>query len=316
VLKKGRIVFLIGAVISVIIIVFISKSFADEKPKVVVVLKSLDSQYWEIVKAGAEKGFKDFGLDGKVIAPGDGSAEEQIKLLEKVYKENPDVLIVAPTYETVIPILEKYTKKKEIPVLLVDQDEPWQHKTAYIGTNNLNLGRKAGSLLASQLQPGNKVAIIGGDLSISLFKERIDGAKKAFKAAGIEVAVEKVGISDDAKTVGKEMTKILRDNPDIQGVIATHDLVAIPVIKILQELGLTIPVIGADGTPDMLKLIENGTISSTVAQNPFDMGYLSVETALKVTKGEKVEKVVDTGVDIIIKENVKERLDFLNKLLK
>ena len=52
-------------------------NFVEEKPKVVVVLRNLDLQYWEIIKAGAEKGFKDFGIDGKVIAPKNGTVEEQ-----------------------------------------------------------------------------------------------------------------------------------------------------------------------------------------------------------------------------------------------
>lgn len=315
-LKKGKNLFIIFTVISVIIIGFISKSFADEKPKVVIVLKDLDTQYWEIVKAGAEKGFRDFGIDGKVIAPSIESAKEQRKLLEQTYKENPDVLIVAPMNASVIPILEKFTETKEIPVLLVDQDDPWQNKTTYVGTDNLDLGKKAGSFLASHLQPGNKVAIIGGDLSISVFRERVKGAKINLEDAGIIIATESVGISDNAKSVTKEMINVLHDYPDISGIIATHDIVALHVIKVLEEQGLNIPVIGADGITDMLELIEDGTISGTVAQNPYDMGYLSVETALKVTKGENVEKVVDTGVDIIIKENAKQRLDFLNKLLK
>jgi len=315
-IKNGKLVFIVGAVISVIIISFISRSFADERPKVVIVLKNMDTQYWEIVKAGAEKAFSDFGIDGKVLAPLDGSTREQSRLLEKTYQENPDVLIVAPIDSTVIPLLDKYTKQKKIPVLLVDQDYSWQNKTSYIGTDNVDLGKKAGSLLASQLQPGNKVAIIGGHLSVSVFRERINGAKMALKDAGIIIAADTVWNSDDEKTVKKEMTKILLEHPDIKGVFATHDISALLVIKVLEEQGVTIPVIGADGIPDMLKLIKDGTISSTVAQNPYDMGYLSVETALKVTKGKNVEKVVDTGVDIIIKENAKQRLDFLNKLLK
>lgn len=301
---------------AVVIIGFISRTIAEEKPKVVMILKGLDTQYWQIVRAGAEKGFKDFGIDGKVIAPHDGSADEQRKLLEATYLENPDVLIVAPINSSIIPTLTKFTEHKEYPVLLVDHDDHWGDKTAYIGTNNLDLGKKAGAFLSSQLQPGDKVAIIGGDLSISVFRERVKGAKLSLQDAGIVLASEAVGISDDAKTVKKTMRKVLSDNPDIKGIIATHDLVALPVIEILVEQGLTIPVIGADGITDMLELIEAETISGTVAQNPYDMGYLSVETAFKVTEGENVEKFIDTGIDIIIKENAKQRLDFLNKLLK
>jgi ribose transport system substrate-binding protein len=46
------------------------------------------------------------------------------------------------------------------------------------------------------------------------------------------------------------------------------------------------------------------------------MGYLSVETAMKVIKGDNVEPFVDSDVDIIIKENARQRLNFYEKLLK
>jgi ribose transport system substrate-binding protein len=61
----------------------------------------------------------------------------------------------------------------------------------------------------------------------------------------------------------------------------------------------------------MIKYIEKGKLSVTVAQNPYDTGYLSVEQALKAIKGESVEKRVDSGIDIITQDNSKDKLDFL-----
>ncbi len=85
-------------------------------------------------------------------------------------------------------------------------------------------------------------------------------------------------------------------------------------------IGGDIPVIGKriEGAKitEMVELIEEGTLTDTVAQNPYDMGYLGVETAVKVTKGEKVEKNIDSDVDIIIEDNAEQRLDFLKKMLK
>ncbi|MFC6604475.1 hypothetical protein ACFQDF_27695 [Ectobacillus funiculus] len=46
------------------------------------------------------------------------------------------------------------------------------------------------------------------------------------------------------------------------------------------------------------------------------MGYISIEIALKVIKGEDVKRNIDTGVDIISKDNAKLKLDFLRELLK
>jgi ribose transport system substrate-binding protein len=306
-------ILIIGAVISVIALGFISVTQADKKPTVVVVLKAADGEYWEIMKAGIEKGFKDFGIDGKVIEPKEAIPQEQAELLKKAYEEKPDIIITAPYSSSVGPTIESFT---DVPILLVDTDLPIENKTAYIGTDNIDLGKKAGAFLASQLQPGDKVAIIGGDLSFPVFKERVDGATASLQNAGIKIAYTKTGIADDPKKIHSVITKLMRDQPDIKGVVTSHDTIALPVIKKLKEQGFLIPVIGPDGLTDMLEFIADETLPGTMAQNPYDMGYLSVETAMKVIKGENVEPFVDSGVDIIIKENAEDRLNFYKKLVK
>ncbi|MCM3653354.1 sugar ABC transporter substrate-binding protein [Metabacillus litoralis] len=194
--------------------------------------------------------------------------------------------------------------------MLLDTDYPWKNKTSYIGTNNLELGRKAGALLASKLQPGDKVAIIAGG------GDRVKGAKISLEAAGINITVEKLGLENEAKPVKEAMETILWDYPDLKGVFATTDIMAVNAFKVIEEHELKMPVIGADGIIEMIELIENEELPGTVAQNPFDMGYLSIEAAMKVINGEKVDINIDSGVDFIIKGNSKQRLDFLGNLLE
>lgn len=304
-------------VISVIAIVFIYKQFEEEKPEVVVVVKNLDLDYWKFIKAGAEKGFEDLGMEGKVVAPETETVEAQRDILRSVLKENPDVLIISPVYssDSINSELEEFVKK-DIPVLFIYADDTWAHKTAYIGTNNFSLGEKVGILLASQLQPGDKVALLGGKQPI-VEGERIRGAKDSLEAVKIEIVAEKKGLPDDnPKVVREEIEGILREHPDLKGVVASTDYIALPVLKLLQEKGIEMPVTGASGIPEMLKLVKEGTLPSAVAQNPYDMGYLSVQTALQATKGEKVNQNIDSGVDIITQGNAKERIDFLNSVLE
>lgn len=314
---KNRIRYLlIALIISVISIAFIYKQyFVEEKPKVVVVLRTLNIQYWEIIRAGAEKGFKDFGIDGKVMAPKSESVEEQRVMLGNVLKERPDVLIVSPinTHE-LIPELEEFVKQ-DIPVLFIHADDDWKNKTAYIGSDNLDLGKKAGLLMASQLQPGDQVALLGRTASID--HKRLKGAKASLEAVGIKIATEIKGLSiNNPEEIEKRMELVLQEHPDLKGVITSTDYIALPALKVIQKQGLEIPVTGTDGITEMLELIEKGTLSSAVVQNPYDMGYLSVDTALKVIKGEKVNKQIDSGVDFITKGNAKQRIDFLNRVLK
>jgi len=287
----------------------------DNRPKVVVVLQDLDIQHWNVVKAGAEKGFEEFDIDGKVVAPSNKSKKDTLEYtLKSILNEHPDVLVVAPDGSpAVMSILKKFIEHK-IPVLLVDTDVPLEHKTAYIGTDNFELGRKGGELLASQLQPGDEVALpfLVEDLIHPALSERIKGATLSLEDAGIKIVTEQIRSSSMRKVV----TTILQKHPDVKGVYATTDISAIETLEVMKKQGLKMPVIGADGIIQMIKLIEDGTLPGTVAQNPYDMGYLSIETVSKILKGEKIKKNIDTGVDIISKDNANLRLEFLKESLK
>lgn len=54
----------------------------------------------------------------------------------------------------------------------------------------------------------------------------------------------------------------------------------------------------------------------TAAQNNFDIGYKAVETMVKILNGEDYEKNVDTGTEIITKDNAQARLDKFDEWLK
>jgi ribose transport system substrate-binding protein len=289
--------------------------FDTEKPTVVVVLKDLDTQYFEIVKAGAEKGFRDFGLNGTVVAPSYESEEDvQENLLHTILNEDPDVLIVSPVASDIIPTLRKFVKR-DIPVLLLDTNYPWIYITSYIGTNNYELGRMGGMLLASSLQPGNKVALLAGELSHPISRDRIKGAKVSLGTTGIEI-VEIVDLPNETAPVKEAMETVLQEHPDIKGVYTVTDIMALSVFNVIEEYGVSIPIVGADGINEMIELVEEGLLPGTVAQNPYDMGYFSIEAALKAINGEKVERNMDSGVDVIIKGNAKQRLEFQKRILK
>ena len=54
----------------------------------------------------------------------------------------------------------------------------------------------------------------------------------------------------------------------------------------------------------------------SVAQEAYDMGYKAVEAAVKATKGEKLEKFIDSGCSVINKDNAQKRLDTLKGYIK
>ena len=60
-------------------------------------------------------------------------------------------------------------------------------------------------------------------------------------------------------------------------------------------------VVGFDGNDDAVKAVQNGEMAATIAQQPDLMGSLAVENAIKVIKGENVEKEIPVDLKLIKK---------------
>ena len=50
--------------------------------------------------------------------------------------------------------------------------------------------------------------------------------------------------------------------------------------------------------------MEAGVYEALAIQKPFNMGYLGVETAVRAARGERVEENIDSGSELITKENM------------
>ncbi|MEJ9212725.1 sugar ABC transporter substrate-binding protein [Bacillus smithii] len=281
-----------------------------------VVLKTLSSPYWQYVQAGAEAAGKKLGVNVKVVGPSSESqVMEQVNMIQDQLSQSPSALVVSPSQpDTVVPVLNTAVKQK-VPVLLIDTDAKFDGKTTFIGTDNATAGKAAGKLLGSMLHKGDKVVLIAGALGNPATDERIKGAKKELIKEGMQIVAEQPADSDKSKAMSV-MENILEKNKDVKGVFAANDDMALGALRAVQAKHLDIKVIGTDGTEEAVQSILNGDLAGTIAQSPYNMGYQSVENALKVIDGNKISSRIDSGIDVITKNNAQKQLDFLKSISK
>lgn len=313
-MKKKWLILIVGLVFLVCIVGLVFKVYAQDQPTIDVVLKNSNSQYWDIMSAGIVKGFHDFHAEGKIYTEGKDDSN-QIKVLKTILAKKPDAIIVSLTNPSAaLPILKEF-HQQHIPVLLVDTPADWPDQTSYIGTDNPALGKMGGELLSSMLQPGDPVALLGNLENNTVSTDRTEGAKQALTAAGMQIVAD-TRISQKNDVVTKYMEELLKVHPDLEGVYAVNDEIALEILKYTKDKGIKLTVVGSDGIINMLQNIQNGNLQATLSQNPYDMGYLSVENAIQAIQGKKVEKSINSGVDIVTKDNVNDKIDFLNGILQ
>ncbi|SKB02580.1 sugar ABC transporter substrate-binding protein [Sporosarcina newyorkensis] len=288
---------------------------ALKEKEVYVVLKTLNTEYFKFIEAGAKDAFEDFGIKGTVIAPSEQTNfMEQINQLEDVLNKNTAGLVLTPSQpDTVVPILEKF-HEKNIPVALLDSDVDWENKLTFIGNDDQNSGKLAGEKLASQLEPGDEVAILEGISGTPTSAARTKGALEALEEAGMKVVASQAADWDRLKATSV-MEDILQAHPEIKGVIGVNDEMALGALNASKSKGKEIISIGIDGIIGAVESIKEGSLNASVAVKTYDMGYKGVESIVKAINNEAVDKEITTEIDVITEENASEILGNLKKIL-
>lgn len=273
-----------------------------------VVLKTLSHPYWKSVEAGAKQAGKDLGVNVEVNGPpSEADIIDQVNMMDNAISQGVDALVVSPSQPTTVSNIFDLAKSNDIPVLLVDTDADWEEKVTFIGTDNYSAGKEAGAYLASLLKEGDKVVLIEGAKGNLATDERTRGAKEALEEAGINVVAQQPADSDKFKAAGV-IDAVLQNHGDLAGVFAANDDMAIGALSTTSQAKIDIPIIGINGGDEATELIIDGQLAASVAQSPYEMGYMGVENAVKAIKGEEVEKRIPTPIKVVTKENAEEHL--------
>lgn len=310
---------------SIIMITLLYQFRHQESPeKIIMISKSNDPkfEFWQTVKKGAEIAAKEQGVLFEFRGPHEEQdIEEQKRIIKQSILEKPDIMIVAATDEEELVSLCEEAAEKGIRIFIVDSNIDADIPISFVATNNVKASNVLGHYVASSIGEEGEVIIINFVAGASPAKEREKGLLEAFDAyPDIQVHPTKYtdGTSKQPYEVTKEM--LLYQYPKVRAVIGCNQKTLEGVIKAVEELGLQeeITVAGLDSSLEIIHALEKEVLQAIVIQKPFNMGYISVETAIKQYKGEKVPEIIDTGHKLITKStlNLLENQKLLYPIIK
>ncbi|MGW5131351.1 ABC transporter permease/substrate-binding protein [Streptomyces sp. XY006] len=273
-------------------------------PKMGLSLSTLNNPFFVQIRAGAEAEAKKLGVD-LTVTDAQNDASQQANQLQNFTSSNLGAIIVNPVDSDAASNSVKAADKADIPVIAVDRTVNNAHTDTLVASDNVAGGELAAQTIADKLGGKGKIVILQGQAGTSAARERAAGFAKGLKAfPGIRVVAQQPADFDRTKGLDV-MSNLLQAHPDVQGVIAANDEMALGAIKALgSKAGTSVSVVGFDGTPDGLKAVEGGTLYASVAQQPSQLGRIAVDNALKALRGEKVEETVKVPVKVVTKENV------------
>jgi ribose transport system substrate-binding protein len=203
-----------------------------------------------------------------------------------------------------------------IPVVIFDSAVDGNAHISFVATDNKAGGALAAKFLVDTLGETKKrlflLRFIQGTAST---EERAQGFLDTASAAGFEVLAapytEDATVAGAIKTASNVLERFVQDGKlQLDGMFATNLYSTeglLEALKELQKSGVQVDVVfvGFDTNPKLIDDMNEGYVDGLVSQKPHRMGYLAVETLVKHLRGETVEPRIDTGVEMVTAERLK-----------
>ena len=309
-MKKNVITIVIVAILAIVLIAIgiANKGKSKAKRVIAVIPKGTTHIYWQSVKKGAQQAAKEANVEISWNGPERESARErQIQIIEDFIVQKVSGIVLAPLdAKAIVPKVEELHNKK-IPCVIIDSGVDTENYISFIATDNYNGGVLAAKRMGEILNGKGNIIVIkylpGSDSTTNRENGFIDTIKKDFPE--IKIVDSKYGL-DTAATAMQATEDLLTKNVELDGLYACNASTAVGALQALKTQGRTdkIKMVGFDSEKALIDGLEAGYIDALVVQNPFKMGYEGVMAIVATLDGKKVEKRIDTGIELITKENL------------
>ncbi len=298
---------LLGIVLVVVMLVSGAALAESAKPlegKFVPVLPlGVAHQFWQAVKAGAEKAAGEYGVEIVFDGPEEETmVDKQVDILRAnlANEKLGAVVMAAIDIESVRDLLEG-VKAKGMPVVGFDAGVG-PVANAHCSTSNYAAGELAAKNAIMLMGTEGKIGIVGHSQTVVDAVARVEGFVNYIKEnSKIEIVDTQYGDGDHLRSADIAKSMMIA-NPDIKLIYASNEGACVGAYNGLQEINMIgkVLLIGFDSSAALKQGVRSGEIAGAITQDPVGMGYAAVATACKLMLGEKIEGEPDENGTIVI----------------
>jgi len=267
--------------------------------RVGMILTNFENPFFQEMKEGAVERARRDNIFLEIVSSEDSPVRE-LHEIRRFIDERVDVIIVTPTNSHAVSRGVALANEAKIPVITLDRESVRGDVASHIGSNNLLGGNLAAGYLQMRLGRGAKIVELQGNSETTASVNRSRGFDQG--AMGDLDIMLRENAAFKRENSYEIMKRVLREEIDVDGVFAHNDESALGAVQAVEESGRDIVVVGFDGIEEAEKAIEEGRMAATIKQNPYEMGYIGVESAIKLSQGQWVNRKIDVGVYLIDKK--------------
>ncbi len=233
-----------------------------------------------------------------IISDAQNDASKQSNDMDDLIQQKVDVILVNPVDSSAIQNAVESANAANIPVITIDRSSDGGEVLTFVTSDNVKGGEMAANFIVEKVGKGAKVAQLEGTPGASATRERGEGFENIAKN-DLDIIQSQTADFDRAKGL-TVMENMLQSNSDIQAVFAQNDEMALGAAEALKSVGKKdVIVVGFDGNDDGIKAVSEGKIAATIAQQPVEMGKLSLQAAYDYFEGKDISPKIDSPLELV-----------------
>lgn len=279
--------------------------------KIAVIPKGTTHSFWKSVEAGARKAGQE--LQVEIVWKGpmkEDDRAQQIALVQQFAVGGVDAIVLAPLDDNALRGPVRSAKARKLPVVIFDsglKGEPGQDFVSFVATDNREGGRIAGREMARLLDGKGKVVLLRYSEGSASTTAREAGFLEIIEQhPGLTITVQNRYAGPTVSSAQDAALNLIDRIREADGIFCANESSTQGMLLALRQQGLAGKkvFVGFDTSPALNDALSKGEIAALVAQNPERMGYLSVKTAVAALRGEQVQVYIDTGCQLVTKDNL------------
>jgi ribose transport system substrate-binding protein len=294
----------IYAGLSVLAAVAVNTAAWADGETIAVFTKNQTNPYFQAVRVGADAAAKVLNVKTLHYIPTKpDSIPEQMSQIEDVVVKKPDAIVFTPVdYKALVPGVEKINAAN-IPVVNITDRSSAGKFVAFVGADDYSTGLETARYLLKSLNGKGNFIILEGVKGALTNTDRVRGFNDALKEnPGAKVLASQPANYQRLQAL-QVMENLLQSHPQIDGVLAANDAMAMGAIEALEGANRTAKVIGINGTKEAVDAIKAGKLLASGDYNGFLQGCIGTIIATRTLRRQPVVSEIVLKPTVVSKEN-------------
>lgn len=289
---------MLGVLVTLFLLLNVYPAHAQQRPELLemsVISREADGSSWANVRQGMEQAAADLHVELRFLYPGQSnSSQEQSQLLRREVESGASAILLFPAdREAMAKDVEEASGRAALVTLETDM----AGTAGYVGVDNRALGEALGNAALNGARPGETVLLLDSAPGGSGVGQRLAAAEALLEDEGRETR----RFSGTAEALSEALA-----GEDVRAAIAFEASELERAAAAVSRLERPPLLYGAGSTAVIAAGLEQGRITSAVAQNAFSAGYLAVEAAARLARREAAEPLELLPFFTVRRENMYE----------